>query len=380
MSTGSHRVHFIDLLRGFAVVLMVIGHTVDSVLDLERRSTEWFEIYNFVRGFTAPAFLFVSGLAFAPATERKWNDYLSWSPALRKRVRRVLLLFCIGYALHLPYFSLQKSLLAATADEIAGFLSVDVLQCIAACLLILHSVIITARTPAAFIRTIIGLTVVIVLSTPVVWATDLSPALSPVLSPFVNDKPFSVFPLFPYAAFMFCGVITGHFFLRAATQDRAARYVVTLGIGSAVCATAGVMLDLLPATMYPEHDFWKTSPLFFLLRIAAVMQLTILFYFLRTMPGRVQTHLTTLGQSSLLIYSVHILFVYGSAANPGLFQVVGQTQPVSVALIAGVVMLTLMLLLAHGWDYLRSSHVAISRYVQAGLASVVLYLFLLRPF
>jgi len=179
---------------------------------------------------------------------------------------------------------------------------------------------------------------------------------------------------------MFCGVVTGHFFAKAAKENRMGEFIVSLGIVSAVCAVAGVLFDLLPVTPYPAHDFWKTSPLFFLLRMAGVVQLTIFFYTLRRIPERLQFHLTALGQSSLLIYSVHILMVYGSAANAGLLQLVGQTQTVEVAVGAGFAMLFLMLGLAHGWDYLRSKHFVTSQYFQAGLAGVVLYLFLLRPF
>jgi surface polysaccharide O-acyltransferase-like enzyme len=105
----------------------------------------------------------------------------------------------------------------------------------------------------------------------------------------------------------------------------------------------------------------------------------VLFHFLRNIPGRIQAILTTLGQSSLLIYTVHIVIVYGSAATAGLYQAVGQTQPLSIAVTAGVVVLAAMFLLAGSWEYIRSNHKTISRFVQAGVTVAVVSLFLLRP-
>ena len=380
MPTGTNRLHSIDLLRGFAVILMVMGHTIDSILDHESRTTVWFTVYDFLRGFTAPTFLFTSGLAFAVATERRWIEYLSWTPALRKRLGRILLLFTLGYALHLPYFSLEKTLFGSTPEEISGFLKTDILQCIAACLLVLHTAIILFRTPRRFTRATIGLTAIIAVCTPVVWTFDVSPLLTTIFSPFVNTTQLSVFPLFPYAAFMFAGVVTGHSYFTASSQGRTTEFVVTIALTSALFAAAGILLDLLPFRAYPEHDFWKTSPLFFLVRIAGVLQLTVLFYFLRDVPGRIQSLLTSLGQSSLLIYTVHIVIVYGSPVAPGLFQTVGQTQPAPIAAAAGVLLLLAMYLTALGWEYIRSNHLNVSRLVQAGLTATVVSMFLLRAF
>jgi len=179
---------------------------------------------------------------------------------------------------------------------------------------------------------------------------------------------------------MFAGVVTGHSYFTASSQGRTTEFVVTIALTSALFAAAGILLDLLPFSPYPKHDFWKTSPLFFLVRIAGVLQLTVLFYFLRDVPGRIQSILTSLGQSSLLIYTVHIVIVYGSAAAPGLFQTVGQTQPAPIAAGAGVLLLLAMYLTALGWEYIRSNHLSVSRLVQAGLTATVVSMFLLRAF
>jgi len=129
---------FIDLLRFGAVVFMLEGHACDAFLKDAIKQTEFYCLHGFFHGFVGPAFLFASGLAFGVATFKNWEQYLSWSPQLRRRLIRFLGLILIGYALHLPFFSLRKTLYDSSSQEISTFLQVDALQCIGVSLLTLQ--------------------------------------------------------------------------------------------------------------------------------------------------------------------------------------------------------------------------------------------------
>ena len=203
------RIHFLDVMRGFAVVVMVMGHSIDAVLSRELRATEWFRLYDAFRGFTAPTFLFVSGFAYAVATLKRWEDFRAFSAPLFKRLRRIGVLFLIGYALHFPYFSFGKILHEAKPEQIAQMLQADVLHCVAASLLILHGAIFLAPTRRVFAFIVASVAGVIVLTSPIVWNIDFAPIVSPVLSPYFNQTQLSIFPLFPFAAFLFAGVVVG---------------------------------------------------------------------------------------------------------------------------------------------------------------------------
>lgn len=86
-----------------------------------------------------------------------------------------------------------------------------------------------------------------------------------------------------------------------------------------------------------------------------------------------------LGQASLLIYPIHLLIVYGSAANYGLMQRIGQTLAAHQAVLIGLAVLTLMLMLTYLWNYVRDNYFVPARLIQAGLASTLLLSFLTRP-
>jgi fucose 4-O-acetylase-like acetyltransferase len=104
------------------------------------------------------------------------------------------------------------------------------------------------------------------------------------------------------------------------------------------------------------------------------------FSYVRNIPGIVSAQLTALGRSSLLVYVVHLVVVYGSVLNPGLMQRVGQSLSPPEAVAAAFGVLASMVLMARGWLYLRSHHTVPSRIVQAGLATGLVYMFLTRPY
>ena len=366
-------------MRGVAVVVMVMGHSIDSVLSTAARATDWFRLYDGVRGFTAPIFLFVSGTAFTVATAKRWTAMLVPGAPLARRVGKLLLLFVIGYALHIPFFSLTKILHEAGPDDITRFLQVDVLHCVAATMLGLQAIVMIARTPArASVATAI-IAAVLVVVTPVVWSIDFAPVISPVLSPYMNQTQISIFPLFPYAGFMMAGSVFGHALLRAREADRERAFFLRVTMIALIAVVVALILDLVPVSPYPDHDFWKTSPLMFIIRLGVVMLLTTGFFFLKNLPPVVVRHLVTLGQASLLVYAVHLLVVYGSAVNSGLAQIVGHELPYYQAVAAGALVLAAMIVLVHGWNYLRTYHDGPTRLVKAGLTSTILYYFITKP-
>lgn len=373
------RIHFLDVMRGFAVIVMVMGHSIDAVLSRELRATDWFRFYDTFRGFTAPMFLFVSGFAYAVATLKRWDDFRTFSAPLFKRLRRIGLLFLIGYALHFPYFSFGRIVHEAKADQLAQMFQADILHCVAASLLILHLLIFLTPSRRAFVATLAAVTAGVVLASPIVWNIDFAPIVSPALSPYFNQTQLSIFPLFPFAAFLFSGVVAGLFFLEAREQGREHRAVARISLTALGAIALGIVFDLVPVQVYPPHDFWKSSPNWFAVRGGIVALVSMGFYRLRSLPESAVRLLTMLGQTSLLVYAVHLMIAYGSPVNHGLMQEVGQTLEAHLAVGVGLSVLVAMIVLTYLWQYLRTEHRLPARVVQFGLASTVLYSFFLMP-
>ncbi len=366
-------------MRGVAVVVMVIGHSIDAVLSVDARATEAFRLYDAVRGFTAPIFLFVAGCAFAIATERRWVEYRTFSRPLLSRLLKIFVLVIVGYALHLPYFSLHKLLYGMNPGDYAQLFQVDVLHCVAAGIVILQLFVFVSRTPEVFNRIVMATAALLVLATPPIWSVDVAPHVGSALAPYFNQSRTSIFPIFPFSAFICAGVVFAHLFLRAQRKGEEAQWfgrVIRLALVAAVC---GIVFDLLPITLYPPHDYWKSSPNFFLLRLSAVLLVTAGFFHLKKVPSLLEHPVIVLGQASLFVYTVHLVVVYGSAANVGLAQVIGKALPSYTAVGVGIAVLCSMTLLTYAWNYARTHHTWPSRFVQAGFASAIVYLFFTNP-
>ncbi|MCB0749804.1 MAG: DUF1624 domain-containing protein, partial [Ignavibacteriae bacterium] len=106
MSTNSNnRILYIDLLRAFAVIMMIQGHTVDTFLADEYRSMDstGYSIWLTLRGFTAPIFMFAAGLIFTYLLRADTFTFLS-NPRVKKGVKRAFTLIIIGYLLRYPTY------------------------------------------------------------------------------------------------------------------------------------------------------------------------------------------------------------------------------------------------------------------------------------
>ena len=85
------------------------------------------------------------------------------------------------------------------------------------------------------------------------------------------------------------------------------------GASGATLIALGLWLDARPMRLYGTYDFWHTSPNFFLVRAGIVIVILFLAYaWCRWGAGEWGfSPLIEMGKCSLLVYWVHIEFVYG---------------------------------------------------------------------
>lgn len=106
------RVNFIDALRGYAILMMIQGHTVDIVLRNDFRSHDHFvyAIWDFMRGLTAPTFFFAAGLIFAYLLLREEKRDPGSNTRIVKGFKRACWLIVLGFLAQFHYYDLQRLL------------------------------------------------------------------------------------------------------------------------------------------------------------------------------------------------------------------------------------------------------------------------------
>jgi len=78
----SQRYKFIDLLRGWAVFVMIETHIVNALLRSDIKELTSFKVLTFFNGLVAPSFLLCAGLGFAISLNRKWDEYVHFKKAM----------------------------------------------------------------------------------------------------------------------------------------------------------------------------------------------------------------------------------------------------------------------------------------------------------
>jgi len=386
----SKRIDYIDLLRGWAVIVMIETHMMNATLSQQAMESEAFQWIKFINGLVAPSFLFASGLAYAVTTRRKINNYLSFGTQLYKQIRRLLFVVFIGYLLHLPKFNFHQILYETTERSWQIFFQADVLQCIGVSLLSMQVLLLLLKSERRMYYTLLTLAVIIASISPIVWGIDWWNYLPLPIAGYMNGihfPDFPGFPLFPWAAFLFAGAVFGYFYLEAKESGKKAgsKYnesnmmMRVLWIALAVMVFSW-LIEPFAARTYPVYDYGLSSPSFFLLRLGIVMVLcAAMFFYEKRLTVSPKSLATLIGRESLIVYSVHLLLIHGNFATFNFRNKVNHTFGYAEGLIATALLIALMIALAFAWDKIRKMDPRVKQWIQWGVAAFLVLLFFFGP-
>ncbi|MBZ5596729.1 MAG: DUF1624 domain-containing protein [Acidobacteriia bacterium] len=321
MPSNPSRLAYIDWMRGLACVLMFQTHCYDSWLGGEARKSTFFMWSQLGGTLPAPLFLFLAGISFALVTDKLRQKGISADQIAHTTIRRGAEIFGLGLL-----FRVQEYAFGFPWAPWSDLLRVDILNMIGlsmvlmgvACWVVL-SLARGAQTRLALATTAAGIGLVISLLTPLLW-TNWRPHWLPwPLESYVNGvhnlgtpQPW-LFPIFPWTAFAFVGLAIGFVVLSEWARNRQATIFALAGAGGIGLIDLARWLDRRPEQIYAVYDFWHTSPNFFLIRVGLLLVILAAIYgWCRWGAGQWGfSPMIQLGQTSLLVYWVHIEFVYG---------------------------------------------------------------------
>ena len=354
---NKNRLILLDILRAIGVMLMIEGHTLDAVLSpmYKNGSTFMFQLWTFFRGLTAPFFFFSAGLAFVVATVKYNRGAFSVSKETKyRRIKRIVTLLLVGYGLHFP-LELLYDPSSVPAENLKIFFFVDALHVISLSLLVILIIASLAKNPRTLFRWYVvaaffSLAVAPILE-PIKWETFLNP----FLYSYLTFRSGSFFTFFPFSAYLFAGASFGAASIVMPVETRA--QVLTKNFMKAALVSLALFLVFFPIQLKfvnPYTDYWRALPAINLLRFGIVGFVAGVVGYLslkvRSFPGI----LPAIGKSSLTVYVVHLMIVYGSPVNLGLAQLIpGGTNPaIAILLTAGVI--SLMIGMVYGIEGYRA--------------------------
>lgn len=369
------RLEFIDLHRGIVLLVMIEVHVFNAFMLPELKQTGWFALLNFVNGLVAPSFLFISGFAFILSSKKRLEEFRKYGKEFFRRLGRILLIILAGYSLHLPFYSLSQTVHKSTEQQMLHFFAVDVLQCIGVSLLVLYLLRIFIRNEKFFTGLTGTLAFVIPLVSPFLWKTDTSSFLHPAAGAYINTQFTSLFPLFPWAGFLFLGAWLAIIYSEYRAQNREDRFMGLLRnislIIIAVCTLIYYKLIPLPFAL-PKPDFF-----FYLLRSGLI----VLFFYICSLGGSYHALLPRMvilfGMESLLVYWLHLQVIYRKIGGINLNTTFGKSFGITETIAATIALSLLMLGAAFGWNYLKKKYAGRFSYVFSSAIALLIIIYLL---
>ncbi|MFN3135285.1 MAG: heparan-alpha-glucosaminide N-acetyltransferase domain-containing protein, partial [Candidatus Kryptonium sp.] len=268
------RLRFVDVFRGLAILLMLHGHTADTLLNPDEKASLAFQIYTIFRGFTAPMFLFISGFAFAITTMKYVEDYLKFSQKFLKRIRKFLFITLLGYFLHLPYLSLKKIINESNFETFAILFSSDVLQVIGISLLILQISLFLLKDAFKFAQLSLYMGIFAFLISPFLFMIDFAKFLPLFISQYLNTFNGSKFPLFPWIGFILFGNYIGYKFINESKLGKSEAFLNKIFKLSLFAFPSALALELIYEKLFNPNQFLiYSSPFLSASRLSFVIAL-----------------------------------------------------------------------------------------------------------
>ncbi len=308
--------HHIDSLRAYAILMMLQGHFIYSLLAPVYHQPEnpIFRFWMYCKGFTAPIFFTITGLVLVYLLLKN-PDPSYRVRRIKKALRRGIYLLFWGYLLRINLWGLFSGILYP------NFWCVDVLHCIGLALIILaFGFWITAnRSFRAFQWLLITFGVAIFLLEPIYTDLQLS-NWPPALRNYLNTDQGSVFTPFPWIGYTLLGGFLGTLY----HQSNAGRLfgLPILGLGLAIF---GYLLATFSSQVFMDIHYTFGIELlkevaynnYLFIRFGHILIFIATFLLLEPFLAKLKTF-NRIGQQTLNIYIIHFIVLYGSWFGWGL--------------------------------------------------------------
>ncbi|MHB0756238.1 heparan-alpha-glucosaminide N-acetyltransferase domain-containing protein [Polaribacter sp. M15] len=316
---NSNRLYFIDIVRAFAILMMLQGHFIDTLLDPIYRDKTYilYKVWSYFRGITAPTFFTISGLIFTfllLKAKAKGNEKLR----IRKGIIRGLFLIFVGYLIRVPVFQWF------TGSFNTYFLVVDVLQCIGLSLIIVIGLYVLSAKNLQIFSLLTIITGVLIFITEPLYRELTFYNLPLVLSNYISKSNGSIFTIIPWFGYVSFGAFLATLFHKNLDKKQ---FKLKIIVGFLI---AGFLLIFYSSFILSEIAKFTNIKLFLdaayfnylFTRLGNVFLYFAFFYGFETYLK--VPLILKIGQKTLSIYVIHFIIIYGSFTGIGL-KLIGKT-------------------------------------------------------
>jgi uncharacterized membrane protein len=341
------RIDAIDWLRGLAVVLMIETHLFGYWTSPAARATTLYQQTRWPGGLPFRMFLLLAGVSMGIKFEAQLARGVERSAMVRGGVKRGFEVLVLAYL-----FRLQEYVLSLFWDW-HDLLRVDILNTIGASMMLAAPICAPRRGRPQYAVTLAVAAAIIAVG-PFIGPGDHLPSWLPRhLAAYIagHDK-MAAFPLIPPMAWTLVGIAIGHWLARRSGDARRLMraFVICGAVGLAMVAAVKLQRRIDPYLIRYSSDLaQQMGPDTFIYRLGWIGVLALLAHVaVRLWPPPRFSVMRTFGQTSLLVYWVHVELVYGLALK-GLANKLSMAQATIAFVLMTAAMLGLSLLRLKYW-------------------------------
>ncbi len=313
------RLYFIDAVRAFAILMMLQGHFIDTLLMPIYRDKSYlaYNVWSYFRGITAPTFFTISGLVFTYLLLRayaKGDD----KARIKKGLFRGLLLLAIGYSLRINIISWLKGYFNNY------FFVVDVLQCIGLSLIFLVGMHLLLKKHSYIFSVVLFTIGCICFVTEPLYRNLTIEGIPQFLANYMsksNESVFTILPWFGYSAF---GAFISTVFFRHVHREQFKVFTIATFfiVGYLLIYHSSWVLLKLSGITGIELLKESADYNYLFTRLGNVLILFGVFYSIERFLK--QSIIARIGEKTLSIYVIHFILLYGSFTGYGLKRFLNQ--------------------------------------------------------
>ncbi len=374
LGSKNSRLFILDLARCIAMIMMVQGHTIDALTHPQVLNTAEFpwNIWNFIRGLTAPIFLMVSGAVHVFAMKREPSGRMNNDTMIR-RIRWALILISVGYLLVFPANRIFD-LPFLNYDAWRLFFQANILQLTGLSLLFVVWVCRSFYSVRSLGIAALIISLSIFILTPFVHAVHWFQFLPEPISAFLSYQHGSLFPIFPFAGFLFMGVSLGAYLkqLEPAERDNfLLKKSAIIGLG--LTFAAGIAAFALSKLPLPQHDFMMSNPAFMLIRVGLIFIFFSLTAWMHKKLYRFRELYAFFSAKSFHVYILHLIIIYGTPWFSSFGRIYGKSQSIEVSALAALLVIAVTLSSIYLLEYIQKNVYRAPEIIRFSLGTIIVY-------
>lgn len=338
------RLHFIDALRSFAILMMLQGHFVSTFLgDSFRNNNDLFyQVWKYCRGFTAPVFFTITGFIFMFLLYKNPQKGIQ-NPRVIKGIKRGFELIIWGYLLRLNLFGLMKGKLYP------AFFQTDVLHIIGVSLLVLIGLylLLNKISSTLFQSILIGFSLIIFILEPLYKGIELD--FHPIFASYFSEANGAVFYVFPWLGYCLLGAAFSILFNNTYKNQSS---LLPYAIGSIITgglfmfASAGSLEVLHQITHFQLFETVADNNHRFIRLGNALILFGVFMMFEKFFRKSV---FLEIGQRTLSVYIIHYFVLYGTWFGLGLNRLIPHNLSVFQSIIGALLFVGVVCILVLGY-------------------------------